>query len=350
MAKQTFRDIVSDATKIMTNIKGRNFAPIYLLMGEDPYYVDNICAMVSDSVLTDMEKEFNQVQVYGKDTSGAAIAMLCLKFPMMSKYQVVIVRDAQNVSKIEDLTSYCTKPLESTILVLCFNYKSLDKRGALYKVIAKTGVVLDTVSPKDTEINAFIENIAANKGATIEPKAIAMVAEKIGGNLKRVSQEFEKLFTRVGTKTVTAADIEENFGISKEYNVFELNKALSDRNFTRALKIADFFENNPKENPFIGTVAMLFSHFQKIVAVGILQWQAKKGGRTLSPSDIAAELGVNSYFVNDYINAAKNYPSAKAFGVISLLRTFDMRSKGIGSGTSDETKLLSELILRIANL
>lgn len=351
MAKLSFKDTVGEATKIIGDIKARKFAPVYLLMGEDPYYVDMICDLLAKSVLNDDEREFNQVQVYGKDVSGGDIAMLCLRFPMMSQYQVVIVRDAQNVTKLDDLNGYCTKPLASTVLVLCLNYKSLDKRLALAKTLAKNGVVLDTVAPKDNEINSFIENVVSARGVTIEPKAVAMVAENIGGNLKRIAQEFDKLFTRVGIRPVTSEDIEANFGISKEYNVFELNKALSARDFTKALRIADFFENNPKDNPFIGTVAMLFSHFQRIVAVGIMQWQAKRDGKTAPTSaEVASQLGVSPYFVNDYIVAAKAYPSAKAFAVIGLLRTFDMRAKGIGAGNYDESKLLSELILRIATL
>lgn len=351
MAKQNFKDTVSEANRIIADIKQKKYAPIYLLMGEDPYYVDHICGLLSQSVLTDLEKEFNQVQVYGKDTSGGEIAMLCRRFPMISQLQVVIVRDAQNVARFEELNAYCATPLASTILVLCFNYKSIDKRGTIYKTLAKTATVLDTVAPKDTEINAFIENIVTSKGATIEPKAVAMICENIGGNLKKISQEFEKLFTRIGIGAITAQNVEDNFGISKEYNVFELNKALSNRDFVRALKIADFFENNPKENPFIGTIAMLFSHFQRIVAVGIMQWQAKKEGKnTPSQSDIASVLGISPYFVNEYIQAVSAYPTAKSFAIIGLLRQFDMRAKGIGSGTNDESKLLSELILRIATL
>lgn len=351
MAKLAFKDTVSDATKIIGDIKARKFSPIYLLMGEDPYYVDAICGLISSTVLNEMEREFNQVQVYGKDVSGGEVALQCRRFPMMSQWQVVIVRDAQNVSKIEELNAYCATPLESTILVLCFNYKSLDKRSAFYKTISKRATILETVSPKDTEINSFIETIVAKNGTTIEPKAVAMVAENVGGNLKRIAQEFEKLFTRVGIKPITAQDIEDNFGISKEYNAFELNKALSVRDFTRALKIADFFENNPKENPFIGTVAILFSHFQRIVAVGIMLWQAKKEGKsTPSNADIASLLGISPYFVGEYLQAVKAYPTAKSFAIIGLLRQYDMRAKGIGAGTADDTKLLSELILRIATI
>lgn len=352
MAKQNFKEVSAEAAQIIAGIKGEKYAPLYLLMGEDGYFIDLISNYIATNILSEDEREFNQITLYGKDTDGGSVVTQARRYPMMSRHQVVIVREAQAMNGFELLSHYFSAPLASTILVICYKGKTLDKRSALYKAAAKIGIILDTVTPRDYEIANWIVELLKSKGCTIEPKAVQMITDHIGADLMKINSEMDKLLTRLpqGTATITALHIEQNIGISKDFNNFELTKALSARNFRQALIIADHFASNPKENPIQVTLSLLFTHFQRIVTYNIYKWECNKRGIPIgSEYDIAKLLKLQSaYFVGEYTAASAAYPSGKASAILSLIREWDMKSKGMNTGSGNVAQLLKELVLRIS--
>lgn len=359
MAKQSFKETQQSAARILADMKQDKYAPIYLLTGEEGFYTDKISAYIAAHALTESEREFNQTIVYGKETDGAAIVSLCRRYPMMSRRQVVIVREAQAMRGFDALGTYAQQPLASTVLVICYKGKSPDKRSAVYKQLTGCpgAVTLEASTPRDYEMEGWIRELFASRGRRIEPKAIQMLADHLGTELQKIDNEVEKLFTRLPTDTqeVTATHIEQNIGISKEFNNFELTRALSERDMARALTIADHLAANPKENPLPVTLATLFYHFQRIVTLGIAQWENKKQGRPamtgLSEFEVAKLLKLPApFFAKEYIGAAANYPNSKVFTILGWLREFDMKSKGMNAGSAADGELLRELILRIAML
>lgn len=354
MAKQNFKEVSSQAGHIIDNIKKGKYASIYLLMGEDSYYIDIISGYIASNALGEQEREFNQVILYGKDTDGPAVVSQARRYPMMSSRQVVIIREAQVMTDFEKLSHYFSNPLDSTILVLCYKGKSIDKRSAFYKAAAKVAVILETVTPRDYEIANWIVELLKGRGVAIEPKAVQMVSDHIGADLVKISSEMDKLLTLLpqGTQTITAQHIEQNIGINKDYNNFELTKALSERNFYKALLISDYFAANVKENPIQATLSVLFNHFQRIVTYNIYKWECKgRGIPTGSEYEVAKLLKLQSaFFVSEYIQASNNYPGGTASAIISLIREWDMKSKGMNTGSAGEKTLLMELILRISAL
>lgn len=355
MAKQNFKEQQQQSLRIMSNFKAGKYAPIYLLMGEESYYTDKVANYIATHVLDESQRDFNQVIVYGKDTDGGSISTLAHQYPVMSDRKVIIVREAQTMRNIEALAPYCAKAVATTLLVLCYKGKSLDKRSVLYKNIVKSGgEVLESTTPRDYEMESWIRELFASRGCTIEPKALAMISEHLGCELQKIDNEATKLLTRLpeGTTQITAQIIEQNVGISKEYNNFELTRALSERNARRALQIVDYFAANPKDNPHIVTISTLFNHFQRIVTLGIYKWEQKqKAAAQPSEAEIAQLLKLPSpFFAREYATASANYPNAKVFEILGILRDFDMRSKGLGNGSGEPGELLRELILRIMTI
>lgn len=359
MAKQNFKDTQQAAARILSEMTGGRYAPIYLLMGEEGFYTDRISGYVAAHALGEAEREFNQTVVYGKDTDGTAVVGLCRRYPMMSPRQVVIVREAQALRGFDALGAYARQPLESTVLVICYKGKSLDKRSQVYKQLTacKGTVVLESTAPREYEMEGWIRELFETRKCRIEPKAVQMIAEHLGTDLQKIDNEIDKLFTRLpeGTREITALHIEQNIGISKDFNNFELTRALSERNMARALTIADHFAADPKGNPMVVTISMLFNHFQRIVTLGIAKWENQKQGRAamagLSEAEIARLLKLPSpFFAREYIAASANYPNTKAFTILGWLREYDMKSKGMNAGSAADGELLRELILRIATL
>lgn len=353
MAKQNFKETASEATKMLEAIGSGKYAPVYLLMGEDSYYIDIVSSFIAANVLTREEQEFNQIILYGKETDGGSVVSQARRYPMMSQRQVVIVREAQLMPSFELLAHYFATPVPSTVLVICHKGKSVDKRTPAYKAAVKAGAaILETVTPRDYEIANWIVELLRAKGCAIEPKAVQMIADYIGADLTKINSEMDKLLTLlpVGTTTVTALHIEQNIGISKDFNNFELTRALSSRDFRTALTIADHFARNAKENPIQVTLSLLFTHFQRIVTYNIYKWECKNRGLpTGSEYEVAKLLKLQSaYFVGEYITASANYPAGKASSIISLIREWDMKSKGMNTGSGDSDQLLRELILRIS--
>lgn len=353
MAKSTkgFKESVGDFERISADIKARRYAPLYLLMGEESYFIDTICDMLAGDVLSEAEKAFNLTTIYGKDGDTGAIINLCRQVPMMGSLQVVIVREAQQLRKIEQLSLYTAAPSPSTILVLCHKEKGLDKRTQLYKHINAKGVVFESIRPRDYEIKGWLSDFIRRRGCSAEPKAVEMLTEHLGTDIAKISNELSKLLLSLpeGTKTITADHIEQNIGISKDFNLYELCKAVTTRDKARALMIADHFAANPKAYPLLVTVMALFGQFKEIFIINYYRWLVRFRGVQM-PSDVemCRILRVSSPFiVRELSQAATLYPNKKVFTILGLLREYDMKSKGMNTGGADDGELLRELLLKI---
>jgi len=333
----TYEEIISD-------LKKRIFKPVYFLAGEEPYYIDLIVDYIEDKILPEAEKAFNQIIIYGDDTNIAAIIDTARRFPMMASHQVVIVKEAQSLKKIEDLAIYLEKPLLSTILVFSYKYKTIDKRTKLYKAIESHAVYFESPRIRDYLIPAWIERYLMTKGIKTDPSANAMLTEYLGTDLHKIVNELDKLIITLpaGKPVITTSLIEKNIGISKDYNNFELQKAIGEKNILKANMIVHYFANNPKDNPITVSIASLFGFFSKLLTYHYLTDKSK--------NNVAAVLKVNPFFVNEYETSAKKYNVSKTVQIISLLRTFDMKSKGYGDPGTEPGDLLKELVYRILHL
>lgn len=312
-------------------------------MGEEPYYIDKISQYIEANVLSEEEKGFNQMVLYGRDTSIDEIVSNSKRFPMMAERQVVLVREAQDLSRtIEKLENYAKNPQPTTVLVINYKYKKLDKRKALYKAIKKTGYVFESKKLYDNQVPEWIQRVLSGQNYSISPKASHMLVEFLGTDLGKINNELEKLKIVLPKGTqITPDHIEKNIGISKDYNNFELRKAVGERNSLKAFKIVKYFADNPKDNPMVVTVSLLFSFFSKILHL--------HGLHDKNPRSVASSLKVNPYFVDEYIQAARNYPMKKVSQVVSTLREFDVKSKGVNSNAVPQGDLLKELLVKIMN-
>ena len=329
----SYEDIISDLRK-------KTYKPVYFLAGEEPYYIDLIMNYIEDNVLTESEKSFNQIVMYGEDTSVPAIIDTSRRFPMMASHQVVAVREAQSLRKIEDLSVYLEKPMPSTVLAIAYKYKSLDKRTSFYKSIEKNGVYFESPRLRDYQVPGWIERYLMSKGIKIDPPASAMLTEYLGTDLHKIVNELGKLIiTLPKGSPVTTALIEKNIGISKDYNNFELQKAVGEKNILRANMIVNYFGDNQKDNPITLTIASLFSFFSKLLTLHYLEDKSK--------DRVAAALKIHPFFVKEYELAAQKYSIAKTVQVINLLRTYDMRSKGFGDAGTEPGDLLKEMLYKI---
>jgi len=334
---------VDDVKQLVADIKNGNIKPIYLLMGEEPYYIDKISEFIEETVLTEEERGFNQMVLYGRDVAVEDIVSNAKRFPMMAERQVVIVKEAQDLSRTFDkLDDYAKNPQPSTVLVLCYKYKTVDKRKAVYKAINKTGVVFESKKLYDNQVPDWIKRVLSPKGYTITPKASQLLVEFLGTDLGKINNELEKLQIVLPKNTqITPEHIEENIGISKDYNNFELRKAIGAKDSVKAFKIVQYFADNPKDNPMVVTVALLFNFFSQLLQL--------HGMNDKNPRSVASALRVNPYFVNEYLDAARNFPMRKVSQVVALLREFDVKSKGVNSNAVPQGDLLKELLVKILN-
>jgi len=333
----TYEDIIS-------GLKKRIFKPVYFLAGEEAYYIDLIVSYIENNVLPEEERAFNQIITYGDDTSIPAIIDTSRRFPMMASHQVVIIKEAQSLKKIEDLAIYLEKPLLSTILVFSYKYKTLDKRTKLYKLLETHGVYFESAKVRDYLIPAWIERYLMTKGIKTDPSASAMLTEYLGTDLHKIVNELDKLIITLPADKpmITTSLIEKNIGISKDYNNFELMKAIGDKNILKANMIITYFANNPKDNPITLTLASLFGFFSKLLTYHYLTDKSK--------NNVAAVLKVNPFFVKDYEISAAKYNVTKTVHIISLLRTFDMKSKGFGDVGTEPGDLMKEMVFKILHL
>jgi len=328
----------------MSDLKNRIYKPVYFLAGDEPYYIDFITNYIEEKILPEAEKSFNQMILYGEDTSMATIIETSRRFPMMSNHQVVIVKEAQTLKRIDDLAIYIEKPLLSTILVFNYKYKVLDKRTKLYKLIDSNAVYFESNRLRDYQVPQWIERYLMVKGIKTEPNASAMLTEYLGTDLHKIVNELDKLLITLpaGKPVITTELIEKNIGISKDFNNFELQKAVGEKNIFKANMIVHYFANNPRDNPINLTIASLFSYFSKLLTYHYLTDKSK--------NNVASVLKVNPYFVRDYEISAGKYNVKKTVQIINLLRTYDMKSKGYGDLSSTPGDLLKELVYKILHI
>ncbi|SIS69546.1 DNA polymerase III, delta subunit [Zobellia uliginosa] len=332
---------MDEAKRIVTDIKNGTIKPIYFLFGEEPYYIDAISSYIEKNVLADEEKGFNQVVLYGKDVTIDDIVANAKRYPMMAERQVVVVKEAQHlVRTIENLTTYVENPQMTTVLVVCYKYKKLDKRKKLYKAVQKAGVLFESKKLYENQVSDWIRKNLHGRGYSISHKAAILLTEYLGTDLSRINNELQKLELVLPKESeITPADIEEHIGISKDYNNFELKKAIGERNILKATRIITYFAQNPKDNPFVLTITLLNTFFTQL-----LQYHGLKDH---SPKSVASALRINPYFVGEFQTAARNYPMKKVSAVISALREMDMQGKGVGANVPSQADLLKELLVKI---
>ncbi len=332
---------MDEVKQLVTDIKNGNLKPIYFLMGEEPYYIDKISDYIEANILAEEEKGFNQMVLYGRDVSIDDIVGNAKRYPMMAERQVVIIKEAQDLSRtIEKLVDYVNNPQPTTVLVVNYKYKKLDKRKALYKSIKKNGVVYESKKLYENQVADWIRRILSSRDYTISPKAAQMLVEFLGTDLSKINNELEKLqIVLPKGSQISPEIIEENIGISKDFNNFELRKAVGVKDAVKAYQIANYFSDNPKDNPMVVTVSLLFNFFSQLLHF--------HGLNDKSPRSVASALKISPYFVNEYIASARNYPMRKVSKVISILREFDVKSKGVGSNAVPQGDLLKELLVRI---
>lgn len=333
---------MDEVKALVADIKKGQVKPIYFLMGEEAYYIDKLSDFIEDNVLDETEKGFNQMVLYGRDVTIDDIVSNAKRYPMMAERQVVIVKEAQDLSRsIEKLASYAENPQPTTVLVVNYKYKKIDKRKALYKAINKHGsVVFESKKLYDNQVPDWIRRVLKGDGYDISPKAAQMLVEFLGTDLSKVNNELNKLKIVLPQGTqITPEHVEENIGISKDFNNFELRKAVGERNIVKAYQIAKYFADNPKDNPMVVTVALLFNFFSQLLHL--------HGMTDKNPRSVASALRVNPYFVNEYLTAARNYPMKKVSAVVALLREFDVKSKGVGANAVPQGDLLKELLVRV---
>lgn len=326
---------------IINDLKNGKTKPIYFLMGDEPYYIDGISKYIEENVLSEEEKGFNQMVLYGRDITIDDVVSNAKRYPMMAEKQVVIVKEAQDLSRtIENLVNYAKNPQPTTILVMCYKYKTLDKRKKLAKEIAKTGVLFESKKLYENQVPDWIKRVLAGKGYTITPKAAQMLVEFLGNDLSKVNNELEKLqlILNAGGQ-ITPQLIEENIGISKDFNNFELQNAIGERDMKKAFAIVQYFSQNPKNNPIVVTIGLLYGFFSKL-----LKYHALSNKR-----DASRMLGINPYFIKDYQTAARNFPMKKVSSAIAAIREVDMKSKGVGAANLSQGDLLKELLIKVFN-
>lgn len=331
---------MNEIRTIVSDIKNGNIKPIYFLMGDEPYYIDKISDFIEENILDEAEKGFNQQIMYGRDASIEDIVGAAKRYPMMAERQVLIVKEAQDLSRsIEKLVSYAENPQPTTVLVINYKYKKLDKRKKLHKAIAKSGLIYESKKLYENQVSDWIRRVLSGHKYQIEPKAAQMLVEFLGTDLSKISNELSKLMLILPKETIiNDHHIEENIGISKDYNNFELRKAVGNKDVVRANRIINYFSENPKNNPLVMTISLLNGFFTQLLLF--------HGLKDKSKSSVAKSLGVNPYFVDEYFLAARNYPMRKVAQNIAFLREADVKSKGVGASQLN-SDILKELLFKI---
>lgn len=347
MARQK-EDIAAVARQLVEDARNGIFKPVYILMGDEPYYPDLVCQAILDNCVDEFGKDFNETVCYGADVTAEQVVTAARRFPMMADRQLVVVKEAQMMKTLEDIAVYCNEPLDSTVLVLLLHKATVDKRKALYKGVQKIGVVLDSPALRDYEVPGWISSYYRERGLQIEPEAAALLAESVGTELSTIAVETDKLLKNLpeGARSVSVADIEKNVGISRQFSVFELTKELSFRNAPRALKIAAHLGTAAKF-AMPQAVSALYMHFYRILKYGAL---LQRGGIPSAEDKAAALSGVNPYFYREYDTAVRNYPLPRAMAVMSLLCEYDYLGKGGDGGAATPGQLLVELVAKILNV
>jgi DNA polymerase III subunit delta len=337
-----------DATikKVLSDLKARKYSPVYFLQGEETFYIDKISDYIEANVLGDAEKGFNQVVVYGKDAAMATILTHARRFPMMAERQVVIVKEAQDIPDLNKetgqklLLDYLSKPVPSTVLVFCHKHKALDKRKELGKKIDQYSVCISTKKMYDNQLPEFVAEYASEKKVSIDERGVMALCEYVGNDLHRLANELDKLTIALANGgSITAEQVMLQVGVSKEYNIFELQRAIIQRDTLLAAKIVNYFESNTKKNPIIPVVAFLFSFFSKLLAASQAPDKSDKG--------LVATLKISPYAAKDYVLALRQFPLDRIMNAISSLKDADLKLKGVNSGSESEGQIFRELVYRI---
>ena len=333
----TFEQLIGD-------LKNKSYQPLYFLWGDEPYYIDQVTSFITRNVLSEAEQSFNQTILYGKDSEAAQVSDLARRFPMMSSHQVVVLKEAQEMKSLGDLLPYVEQPQPSTLLVINYKYKKPDKRQKLFKVLEKKSVWFESKKLYDNQVPGWITAYASKRDFRIEPKAAALLAEFLGSDLSKIANEVDKLVVAMGTtgSTITPAEVEKHIGYSKDFNQFELQNALGNKDVEKAMRIVRHFARNERKYPIALTTASLYFFFSKLL---LLHYTKDK-----SKQNLASVLKVNPFFVNDYEAAARRYPAAKLVEIISLLRTYDLRSKGWDGDSTSGGELTREMVFKILHL
>lgn len=334
---------------IIDSLQKKIYSPVYFLMGDEPYFIDEICDYISGNVLSETEKEFNQTIVYGRDTDPATVISYSKRFPMMANYQVVIVKEAQDMKNLipdgkekdkNIFESYVEKPLISTILVICYKYKTLDRRKSFSKLIEKNGVLFNSDKLFDNQLPSWIQNFLKKKNYSIRPEASMLLSDYLGSDLSKITNELNKLSINIKEGTeITSSHIEYYIGISKDFNVFELQRMLGKKDIFKSNQIINYFSSNEKNNPNVKTIGILYNFFSKLLHLHSLADKSK--------NNACSELGINPYFFSEYQAAANNYNIRKTKQIISLLRKYDMKSKGVDNASIPDGELMKELVYQI---
>ena len=355
---------MKEVTQILTDLKRKIFKPIYFLSGEEAYYIDMVSDYIEKNVLDESEQEFNQTILYGKEADMNTIISAAKRFPMMSEYQVIIIKEAQNLKEfgkgsgsgdddddsdtptkkssgsVNALVAYLQQPQTSTILVFCYKYKTLDKRSTIYKSLQKNHVYLETKKLYDNKIPDWITEFVQEHKFKISPKASYLLAESLGNDLSKIANEVKKLFINLKEgEEITLELVQDNIGISKEFNVFELQDALAKKDILKANRIINYFSANEKEHPSVMTLSSLYGYFTKVLLYHFVPDKSK--------FVVAQALGVNPFFVDGYVNAAKNYNTAKLKSIFSYLKEYDLKTKGVDNNGVNNGELMKELMFKI---
>ena len=334
--------------QILNDLKKKIYHPVYFLHGEEPYYIDQLSDFIEQNILIESEKEFNQTVVYGRDLDVLTLISYARRYPMMSNYQVVIIKEAQDMKSLfnkqkdekDPFIEYLLKPTSSTILVFCYKYAKLDKRTKFSKALDKSAISFESKKIYDDQLPAWISKYTLSQGLKINPKAVQMIAENLGNDLSKITNELIKLNLNLKPgQEINPEMVEENIGVSKEFNIFELQKAIVNRNVLTANRICNYFAANPKNNPMVLTLPQLYSYFMKVLTYHQLEDR--------STNNAASILGINPYFLSDYIKAAKEFSPAICIRNIKFISDCDLRSKGINNSNTEDGALLKELVYKI---
>lgn len=329
-----------DHKSIIQEVKNKQFKPVYLLHGEEPFYIDMISKAITENALEEHERDFNQTILYGKDADVLTVISEAKGYPMMAERRLVVIREAQDLKGIDDLEAYCSQPNPSTVLVLAYKYKKFDSRKKLIKEISKNGVVFTSDKVKEYQLVDWITNYLKTTEFSITPKASILLADFLGNDLSKITNELDKLalLLQKGT-TINEVHIEENIGISKDYNVFELTNAIAVRDVPKAMKIVNYFEHNPKSGPLVMVISNVFNLFSRLMRIHFLPNKSNEA--------VAQALKIHPYATKELIQATKIYPPKKVSANVSILHEYDLKSKGVNNSTFSDGDLLKELIFKL---
>ena len=328
--------------KIISDWKKKVFKPVYWLEGEEEYFIDRAIDYAEHHILNESEASFNLSVFYGKDANWADVLNACRRYPMFAERQVVLLKEAQQMKDVEKLEPYIETPLSSTVFVISYKEKKLDARKKFAKLVKENGVLVTTKKMYDKDVPAWTQELVHSKGLTISPRGLALLVDHIGNDLTRIENEIDKLSVNLGKGTnITEDDIEKYIGVSKDYNVFELQAALADKDLARTIRIIQYFEANPKAGPIQLILPSLYSFFSKVFMIF--------GAGTNDEKTIAASIGVNPYFMKDYMQAARLYSYPGVEKVLLLLHQYNLKSIGVGSTATEDASLMKEMVVKMLN-